>query len=708
MVLPMIALVPGLFFAFGPLQKANVYAHIASGRPIAPILAGADLPEADVTFLDFPDVVFRGCALEDREYAGETGGMYTMPTTEREIVDLAVRDRAGFFHEAQNVATMVQNNVADFLDELGQVLGGEQNVLKGFVSFTRPASHEIAGDSLFQRLANTGCQWLHAAAWLSCKRRNPIGDPWATWPEGRSAAWGYLSQGEELWLSVAGVLLTLLVLVCRVGAAPIQLTFCLTKFTFDLAMFGGCWVLVWTFSAHKNLHGVVRWTTGLLVRVLNKMIGLMVVNPKLSVILIIVTYMLDKCLAVCPHCHGAIPDCTGGDACPYFSLPFINAGILNSGTGAHTQNTTNDAGDAVDVVHTLLVASAVLPRTITRFLSRGVLDFFKTVARRPTGGGAQVDIETLSEEGLVAAVRGGSVTPDDALSSLLTRMAVATTAIAVTRLQAMVATIGQLTKLGASSTTVGTGSNGELLGVFTFAYTQAGRIVHHAGAALAVAGEASSSDTTEAKVILQAKILRPRSQGEFFHMLMIWNMICHAMGVAGTLSTNAFLLKVVFEQMVHFGMTWQQTHELFLVYLEAIETAAGARNLNLANVYESGGHDMYRERAVARAKEHFKTSSSSQGGGGADKKTDEEKSDQRIFRGSFNSSSNKCCITFNLGRANHPSTALDAKGKCLFNHKCDHFVSEQADGTKGGICGSTKHGRSSCDNPKQCDSKVAV
>jgi len=63
-----------------------------------------------------------------------------------------------------------------------------------------------------------------------------------------------------------------------------------------------------------------------------------------------------------------------------------------------------------------------------------------------------VDIETLSEEALVSAVRGGSVTPDDALSSLLTRMAVATTAIAVTRLQAMVATIGQLNKLGASST----------------------------------------------------------------------------------------------------------------------------------------------------------------------------------------------------------------------------------------------------------------
>jgi hypothetical protein len=60
-----------------------------------------------------------------------------------------------------------------------------------------------------------------------------------------------------------------------------------------------------------------------------------------------------------------------------------------------------------------------------------------------------------------------------------------------------------------------------------------------------------------------------------------------------------------------------------------------------------------------------------------------------------------------LGRDKHPQNALDAKGKCLFNHKCDHFVSEQADGTKGGVCGSTKHGRHACDNAKRVDAKVA-
>ena len=50
--------------------------------------------------------------------------------------------------------------------------------------------------------------------------------------------------------------------------------------------------------------------------------------------------------------------------------------------------------------------------------------------------------------------------------------------------------------------------------------------------------------------------------------------------------------------------------------------------------------------------------------------------------------------------------AGEEKGKCVFNHKCDAWVSEQPDGTKGGICGSTRHGRHACDNPKRVDAKV--
>jgi hypothetical protein len=401
----------------------------------------------------------------------------------------------------------------------------------------------------------------------------------------------------------------------------------------------------------------------------------------------------------CMSCHDGVPGCLGGDSCPFANLPFINSEILRSTGGNHEETTTGDDGAETVVTHTLLVAVTVLPRVISRFLSRGVLDFFKTVARRPAAG-AVPDVESMSEAELIQAVRGGSVTPDDALNSILTRL-VSAPPNQVPKLNALVSTIGQMTKLKSASTMVGTGANGELLGIFTFAWTQAGRIVQHANAALAVAGEATSADTVESKVILQAKILRPRNQVEFAHMLTVWGMICHALGVANSLATGAFVLKVVFDQQVNFGLTWQQAHELFLVYLEAVETAHAGRGLTLANVYESGGQDMFREKALARAKEHFK------GGSSADDKVEKTKTEaERIFRWGFNSSSTKCCLTFNLGRDKHPATAVDAKGKCIFNHKCDHWVSEQPDGTKGGICGSTKHGRHACDNPKRADTKV--
>lgn len=293
---------------------------------------------------------------------------------------------------------------------------------------------------------------------------------------------------------------------------------------------------------------------------------------------------------------------------------------------------------------------------------------------------------------------------DDAMASVLTRIATATQAQAP-KLNALASTIGHMTKMGSASTTVGTGANGELLGAFTFAWTQAGKIVQHAGAAVAVAGEALASDASEGKAILQAKILRPRSEVEFAHMLTVWGMVCHAMGLANSLATGTFVLKVVYEQIAMFGLTWQQAHELFLVYLEAVETSPAASGLTISNVYESGGQDMYREKAVTRAKEHFKSGSK-----GPSPKDDDDKPSkeggQRIFRGQSTPSSNKCCLTFNLGRKEHPQGALDPKGRCIFAHKCDHWVSEQPDGTKGGICGSTRHGRHACDNPKRVDAKV--
>jgi hypothetical protein len=404
--------------------------------------------------------------------------------------------------------------------------------------------------------------------------------------------------------------------------------------------------------------------------------------------------LFNKAEAVtCMSCHDGVPGCTGGAACPFFQTPLINAAILGSAAGTHTATT--------GTITSLIVCATILPRTISRFLTRGVLDFFKSVARRASPG-APVDLPSLTAGEVVEAVRGGRIEISEAISEILARLPSAS-ATEGAKLNTIVSALGQLERVGPPLAGTGTAANGELWGAFTYAWTQAGRVVHFSSESMVQAGasedEAGGSGQTERRAIKSAKILRPRNVHEFYHMLSVWQMICQAVSLANSLATGAFLEQVVHEQISKSQLTWQQAHELFLVYLEAIETAPEGSTVTIANVYASGGHDMYRERALLRAKEMFKGMS--------------EDKDRGIFRPDVctyigQTSSGKPCTTFNLGKANseHPKSVLDHTGRCKFAHKCDHFVTEQSDGTKGGICGSWKHCRVKCDNPKKCATKV--
>ena len=85
----------------------------------------------------------------------------------------------------------------------------------------------------------------------------------------------------------------------------------------------------------------------------------------------------------CLSCNDGIPGCAGGAACPMYSVPFVNGEILRAANGQH--EVLGDDEDAEAVVHTLLTCASVLPLAVARFLTRPVLDFFKTVARRSVG-----------------------------------------------------------------------------------------------------------------------------------------------------------------------------------------------------------------------------------------------------------------------------------------------------------------------------------
>ena len=183
--------------------------------------------------------------------------------------------------------------------------------------------------------------------------------------------------------------------------------------------------------------------------------------------------------------------------------------------------------------------------------------------------------------------------------------------------------------------------------------------------------------------------------------LFIWIGICAATGLAHVLTLTNFLHDVVFDTMLKLKREWQFAHELFLVYLERVETCDD-RSLNLQNVFAAGAQDTLMVRAEDRVRSAFNTRGIFRPVGGGD---DDRRGSGAKWNGSFNRDKNaQPCFTFNLGRKEHPASCLNERGGCRFAHVCDHWVSDK--GPKG-ICRSDKHSRANCDNPAKCDAPVA-
>ena len=349
-----------------------------------------------------------------------------------------------------------------------------------------------------------------------------------------------------------------------------------------------------------------------------------------------------------------------------------------------------------------LDVSNILPRTITKVLTRAACDFFLTVARRPADG-TRTRLEEITTADLVKFVKGGRITPTEALEDVLRRSAIAgTTAAVLAQLNAVGGLLAQLMKSpGFNVPNAITSSSGELLGAFTLAYAQAGRVVSFDSATTVIAGAIGSlgEGIEEQSRVLQAKIIRPKSMGQFSHMLLTWCMICAATTLASILVTGAFIKRSVHESMENYGLSWQIAHELFLVLIEAVESqtamAGGGIRLGLGNIFEAGGMDSFRERATQRARTHFPSIS---GGGFRERETS-------AWNGKSTASNDVCCGAFNTGRPHTPEMLLP-DGTCKFAHRCNKFVSKQPDGTAGGQCGSTQHGRCNCTNPFKSERKV--
>ena len=405
----------------------------------------------------------------------------------------------------------------------------------------------------------------------------------------------------------------------------------------------------------------------------------------------ILAIRLDSGSAVtCTTCFDQCVGCSGGATCPFLTRTSANRAIV---TGAAL---AAGAATAVSLLN-------LLPLKFLRVLSRSVLDSMKTIARRPAAG-TPIDLTTMTEAQISDAVITGTASTADAMREVIGRIPGANQA-EVGRLNAMQSTLANMEKAGASMGHAGVQTiNGQLLGAFTFAWVQAAKVVRSntsgsVALAGAVKGDAVGAEDTEASRVLQAKILRPQSMEEFADFQTCWLMICHALGLGDVLILGNFLRDVVHDTISLNKGDWRLAHELFLVYLEVVETTSDPA-LNISNVYARGAQDTMMQRAVVRSQEHFSIFRGK--GKERERELDGGGPGAKKWNGAFNGKSQTCCLTFNLGKKEHPASALNDNGSCKYNHICDHFVTDKG---PRGQCGG-KHARSKCDNPNKCDKPV--
>ena len=396
---------------------------------------------------------------------------------------------------------------------------------------------------------------------------------------------------------------------------------------------------------------------------------------------LLASFLLLICLpttaaVTCRTCYDQIQGCTGGNDCPFVATTAQN-GLLLGGVAAATA--------------TAIVARDVFPLRFTRVLTRGVLDSLLIIGRRPPPGTA-VNVSALSHVELADPVLTSGVETASILDEVTKRLAAATTQMELARLTSISTTLGNKMRLGRGADGAVAAGDGtaELVGVYRYCAMLAGKVVRMRSSQVASVTPTAPQGDAQVKAVPPEKLVKPKTMAEFADILVTWTMLLAGLGVASILVSGAFLREVVFDAIADGTLPWEGAYELWLVYLEEVERTAGD-DVNLSNVYNRGAQDTMIKRAMERLPKDWPKGIFRPGGGG-----DGDGDEGPKWNGSFNTKSAATCLTFNLGKKQHPSNCLNEKGGCKFNHICDAFVSDK--GPKG-RCGSDKHGRHNCDNP---------
>ena len=358
--------------------------------------------------------------------------------------------------------------------------------------------------------------------------------------------------------------------------------------------------------------------------------------------------------AVCPICKDAIPGCPGGDACPLVTEVQENMRIFEDGA-----------------LGTIPLVNHVLPPFFRVGCTPALCEALVGISTAPAGG----TVAELSNRetyptptSIVRAARFGHCSVEEAVLELSARIEEADDQ-ELSRMKAAM----EMVKVVGGNVLYG------IKGVYTFIWAKTGQILTKATEAIrlstsSAAHRLSSSDLT-------VTLRRPATEAEFYERLHYYAWILAALGIAHISLIMKSVSEAVYEPKRRLGLTFSVCHELFLVYLDRIESDV-SRRLNLGNIFEQGMFDTMLTQAKANEVICFRTRGENPRPGSATDVT---------WNGKYNESSQQPCMAYNKG-TDHTSKSLDADGACKFNHVCMQWVSDKG---PRGICGG-KHPKGQC------------
>ena len=357
---------------------------------------------------------------------------------------------------------------------------------------------------------------------------------------------------------------------------------------------------------------------------------------------------------VCTICKDCIPGCPGGEACPLATETAGNTQIFNDGTLGTTPTVTHS-----------------LPATMRAVFTPALCEALVGICTAPAGG-TSVDLSDMTlyptPTSVVRAARYGHCSIEEGVMELSERTAEAD----VDDMSRIKAAVEMVKAVGGNSLS-------GIQGVYSFIWAKTGQLVARATESIRLTTSTVASRLSAADLAVNLK--RPASEAEFFERLHYYVMLLVVLGLVAAPVIMTFIKEAVFDVKRRLNLSWQVCHELFVLYLDRIETDV-SRVLHFGNILERGMFDTLLTQAKANEVVCFRTRGENPRAGAPTNVT---------WNGKYTATSKQPCMAYNKG-TEHTSGSLDADGTCRFNHCCMQWVDDKG---PRGICGGA-HPKGEC------------